>query len=240
MSLLTTRLGIKKPQDPDPFLTTDFQTNYDLIDSYPGVFVCTSGTKPSWGSAQAGQLIFCTDTKAVLAWTGTAWADPLTLPAAWQVSTSLNVYQTSSNISTPASGTYTIGTVQSSRACNAVFASVLQMGALDNGNAYSVSYNVLVNGSATPIHGATHGQDALWLQPNTAGSYNVYGYGVAGRSISVMGFGTCPLNAGSNTVVIQASTLAVNIDNTGNADEPASVLLVGGAVRLTAADTTNT
>jgi hypothetical protein len=73
MSTLGPRLTLKRPDDTDPFLTQDFVDNYNKLDAAPGIHVCTSTTKPSWASAQAGRMIFMTDWKCLQYWDGSAW-----------------------------------------------------------------------------------------------------------------------------------------------------------------------
>jgi hypothetical protein len=73
MSTLSPRMGLKRPDDSDPFLSQDFVDNWNKIDAAPGVHICTSGTRPSWGSAQAGRTVFLTDYKAFQWWDGSAW-----------------------------------------------------------------------------------------------------------------------------------------------------------------------
>lgn len=73
MSTLTPRMSLKRPDDTDPFLTTDFVSNYNILDAAPGAHICTSTTRPSWGSAQAGRTVFLTDYKCFQYWDGSAW-----------------------------------------------------------------------------------------------------------------------------------------------------------------------
>src|SRR5690606_6648465 len=73
MSTLTPRLGLKRPDGTDPLLTQDFVDNHNKPDAAPGVHVCTSSTRPSWGAAQAGRTIFLTDYKCFQWWDGSAW-----------------------------------------------------------------------------------------------------------------------------------------------------------------------
>jgi hypothetical protein len=71
----STVLGLKVNQLSDPFELSDFVGNWDILDASPGIFICTSVSRPSWGTAQAGRLIFMTDLKQTSYWTGTGWAD---------------------------------------------------------------------------------------------------------------------------------------------------------------------
>jgi hypothetical protein len=72
------RLLLKRPDGTDPFLRQDFVDNYNKIDAAPGVHICTSDTRPVWGSAQAGRMIFMTDYKQLQYWDGAAWNDERT------------------------------------------------------------------------------------------------------------------------------------------------------------------
>jgi microcystin-dependent protein len=73
VSSLTTRLALKRNDGTDPFLRADFTQNWNKLDQYPGTFVCTSGTRPSWGDAQIGLNIWETDTKLEYRWDGADW-----------------------------------------------------------------------------------------------------------------------------------------------------------------------
>lgn len=77
MATFTSRLGLKRPDVTDPFLTQDFYDNYNLIDAAPGLHICTSSTKPTWGVNQAGRSIFMTDYKYIEVWDGTNWIEPV-------------------------------------------------------------------------------------------------------------------------------------------------------------------
>lgn len=80
MSGATPRLGLKTFDPSDPFLRSDFDDNYTKLDAYPGSYICTSSTRPSWGAQQAGMRIFETDTRAEYVWSGSAWHEVLAVP----------------------------------------------------------------------------------------------------------------------------------------------------------------
>lgn len=208
MSTLTTRLGIKKPQDTDPFLTSDFDSNYDLIDSYPGVFICTSTTLPSWGTAQAGQFVMCTDTRDFLEWTGTAWRDPLALPAAWTLSTTINTTITPP-VGLNSNTTYTVGTITSTRACAAVVTAALNIQAADVSIDYSVLFNI--TGSGASLSSSVGGNFTQSARVDASGGGTV-GQGSAGSSfpLSIAWTGVLALNAGANVLT---ANVVVNSDN---------------------------
>lgn len=69
----STRLGLLVPSTSDPFVTLDIANNWLALDANPGVLVCTSTTRPSWGTAQNGQLISETDTGLQWRWNGASW-----------------------------------------------------------------------------------------------------------------------------------------------------------------------
>lgn len=74
-SQFTSRLGLMKPQNADTFLRQDFLDTMAILDGSPGIFICTSTTRPTdWGAAQAGRMIFESDLARVIRWTGTDWS----------------------------------------------------------------------------------------------------------------------------------------------------------------------
>ncbi|MFE6000292.1 hypothetical protein ACFQ6C_26085 [Streptomyces sp. NPDC056454] len=83
MSGTTPRLGLKTWDQSDPFLRQDFNDNSARLDSSPGVFLCTSSSRPAWGAAQAGMRAYETDTRREVVWTGSAWREPLSAPPVW-------------------------------------------------------------------------------------------------------------------------------------------------------------
>ena len=188
MSGTTTRLGLKTPADPDPFLTIDFVNNLQTIESYPGVFVCTSTTKPSWAAAQAGQLIYCTDTRNLLAWSGSAWFDPLVAPSAWNLSAGI-----SSSISSGASGSWSLGSFSSTRAGTALVLSTVFVGPVADIYEVIASTSVSINGN-----GAGQGS---WAQ---YGLYYSASFATAapGQGFGITSMGFCPVNAGSNSASV--------------------------------------
>jgi hypothetical protein len=83
MSGTTPRLGLKTWDQSDPFARQDFNDNNGKLDAYPGTYICTSGSRPSWGGSQTGLRIYETDTRRELVWTGTAWRELLSAPPVW-------------------------------------------------------------------------------------------------------------------------------------------------------------
>lgn len=72
MATSTTRLGLRKPANPDVVnVVSDVNANMDKIDSSVNLFPCTSATKPALPFT--GQLILLTDAQVVQCWTGTQW-----------------------------------------------------------------------------------------------------------------------------------------------------------------------
>lgn len=78
MSTTTPKMGLKSWDGTDPFLRTDFNSNNALLDASPGVYVCDSTTKPTWGAANTGRLIWLTDEKRLQFWDGSTWNDERT------------------------------------------------------------------------------------------------------------------------------------------------------------------
>lgn len=103
------RLGLRVPDTTDPFLTSDFQTNWAKVDNYPGVFTTTSSSRP--GSPWIGQHVYETDTGQTIVWDGVHWGAPVS-NLAWVWWAGVSPWLTSSGpISSPpvTSSYYTYG-----------------------------------------------------------------------------------------------------------------------------------
>ncbi len=75
MATFSSVMGLKLNDLSDPFQVSDFTGNWGILDASPGTFICTSTSRPSWGAAQAGRLIFMKDLKQLSYWDGSAWND---------------------------------------------------------------------------------------------------------------------------------------------------------------------
>jgi hypothetical protein len=73
MATSTPRLALTKPAGTDLVSLADINANYDKLDTNAGIFLCTSVTRP--GTPYSGQLIFETDTRRILQWSGTSWVN---------------------------------------------------------------------------------------------------------------------------------------------------------------------
>ena len=67
----STRMGLRVPATTDRFSTADVAYNWQQLDKYPGIYVCTSGTRPVWGANQAGMVILESNTGLPWEWDGT-------------------------------------------------------------------------------------------------------------------------------------------------------------------------
>lgn len=77
MSTPSPKMGLTLPTTTDRFSTSELRSNWEKIDASPGTFICTSSTRPAWGSSQAGRQIYETNTNLTWTWTGTAWTRTL-------------------------------------------------------------------------------------------------------------------------------------------------------------------
>lgn len=75
MATFTTILGLKVNDESDSFSLADFTGNWRLLDQSPGIFICSSTSRPNWGPDQAGRFIFMNDLKARSFWDGASWND---------------------------------------------------------------------------------------------------------------------------------------------------------------------
>lgn len=115
MSTRTTKLNLVNNTGSDPFSLDDFSTNWNILDSEPGVYVCTSTTRPTWGPNQAGRTIVETDTFRLLVWNGGNWQEPLTAPGVWMFESAPQL-ALAANVST----SWTLGSISVKRPCQIV------------------------------------------------------------------------------------------------------------------------
>jgi hypothetical protein len=74
MPTSSTRLALNIFSTADVFSTAQYDANWSLLDNYPGIFVCTSSTRPTWGANQNGMRIHETDTGLSWVWNGSAFS----------------------------------------------------------------------------------------------------------------------------------------------------------------------
>jgi hypothetical protein len=76
----TTHLGLEAPNTSDPFLTSGLDSNLELLDQFPGVFIDTIANinteVGTWGSNQLGMYAYATDQNILWQWNGTALEKP--------------------------------------------------------------------------------------------------------------------------------------------------------------------
>ena len=109
MATFSNYLNLKLNAPNDPFLLSDFVSNWQILDANPGIFITTSGARPSYTSAQSGRLIFLTDLKQFQWWNGTAWqTDALYAPPIFHGGVSLNQVIARNTTTTPTVLTFSI------------------------------------------------------------------------------------------------------------------------------------
>lgn len=70
----TPRMGLERPLEDHQYSRGEYADNLSKIDQFPGVFICTSGTRPvSWGAAHSGMQIWETDRSLMWRWDGAAF-----------------------------------------------------------------------------------------------------------------------------------------------------------------------
>lgn len=192
MSTTSQHMGLKIPDGSDPFLRTDFVNNLNIQDQYPGNWICTSTTRPTWGAAQAGMRITETDTRRTLLWNGTSFNEMLYGPAVWWGALRPNVTVNHGTVVT-----YTLGTFTVNRPGTLVgFA--------------SVEYNLTTRGfmgvtSRIMIDGATSGFDNNIAEYVATGWPNNSTFGTGTWSTTVPVLGVRNISAGTHSIGI-AST----------------------------------
>lgn len=195
MSTSTPRLQLKRNDGTDPFQRQDFVDNWNKLDAAPGHHVCTSTSRPTWGAAQAGRLIWETDTRTQWSWSGTAWLPPLTATSGWMLGVS--PVQT---LAAGAAATYTLGTITTTRPGTLLVDLSGVLASLDTAQQ---------NASVTPYIGgaaASGGSSGVsfqqWTGSNNNASYNVY------ENISAKGYKA--VAPGSFTIQARVSVGAIS------------------------------
>lgn len=112
MATFSTLLGLKLNDPTDPFLLSDFVGNWNILDATPGIFVCTSSSRPTWGAPQAGRTIFMTDYKQMSYWDGAAWQDLRDNAPVFYAGQFINT-----SMSSGSNPTFTVMTFTTPRAC---------------------------------------------------------------------------------------------------------------------------
>ena len=83
MSTSSSKLGLTKPDAADTFTVTSFQTNYQLIDDSPGIYIGSTSAITSkvaaWGASQDGMRVWDTTTDTMYRWDWTGSTGSLVL-----------------------------------------------------------------------------------------------------------------------------------------------------------------
>lgn len=192
MSTTSQHMGLKIPDGSDAFLRTDFVNNYNIQDQYTGDWICTSTTRPVWGSAQAGMKIVETDTRRTMLWSGTTWREMLYAPAVWTGHLRPNV--------TLAHGTtaeYTIGTFTVSRP-GTIFGLLSIEISMPTRGACGGNYRCLIDGAEANIDTPNGGEFVYSNWPNTSTM------GTLNWVVTTPSMGIRNISAGTHSIGIRA------------------------------------
>lgn len=162
MTTKSPKLGLIVPTTTDQFKTADIAANWNTIDGSPGIFPCTSSTRPTWGSSQVGRYIVETDTHRLLQWTGTAWQEPAVAVGEWGFDSEPNA-----TLAPNAKVVYTMGTINVQRPCTVLIIHTVRA----QFRPYLSQWLV----SAPQVDGKTvllgsHGADLQWADLSSASS----------------------------------------------------------------------
>lgn len=219
MSTTSQRMGLKIPDGSDPFLRTDFVQNYNTLDSYPGVRICTSTTRPAWGAGQAGMLILETDTRRNMMWTGTTWREMLYGPAVWWGSTRPQVMAGANTVLT-----YTVGTFTVNRPGTLLGMLTTEMALSDRGwNACNV--RCMLDGVDANIDTGFGGEFIASTLPNTST------FGTNKSVTTVPSLGIRNISAGTHSIGLRVQTSASNVADLKLTSVRAVAMFVNGTDR---------
>lgn len=195
MSTTSQRMGLKIPDGSDPFLRTDFVQNYNTLDSYPGVRICTSTTRPTWGAGQAGMMVMETDTRRNMLWTGTTWREMLVGPALWWGSMRPQVMIGAGTMVTYVVGTFTVNRPGS------LFGLTTTEHALPCRGYTGATTRVMIDGSDANFDGPNqHGEFVQTAFPNTST------FGTDRWYQTVASMGVRNISAGTHSIGIRVTT----------------------------------
>lgn len=202
MSTLSQHLGLILNDPSDPFKRTDQVGNWQKLDQYPGTFICTSTTRPSWAAAQAGLSIYETDTRRTVKWTGSAWHEGQTASPTWTGSIAPAV-----SLATNQTVTYTIGTLTTLRAATLEVKLIVEgrQNRFPNQGTSALGFTVypLIDGANASINTSAQGFYSQWTETSSSGSYNDY------RQIPALGLKS--VAAGSHSVGVKVvSSIGAN------------------------------
>ena len=182
MATYTSRLGLKRNDGSDPFKRQDFVDNANRLDAAPGVHVCTSSTRPTWASGQAGRLIYETDTNSLFHWNSTAFVAQLTTPLTWA-----GGIAPGATLSTNATASYNFANINAPRATNLIIVGTARCAATGSNLAGASAYPLL-DSTVVAVGAMPYTQ---WILRDGTPYYDH-------REIPF--FGLTPVSAGAHTV----------------------------------------
>lgn len=206
MSTTSQHMGLKVPDGSDPFIRADFVQNYTTMDKYPGNWICTSTTRPTWGSAQSGMCITETDTRRTMMWTGSNWREMLYGPAVWWGSIRPGV-----RISYYTSLVYTVGTFTVNRPGSLFVLGDVELSFPSTGNV-AVNTRVTIDGAQSNWDGDAYGEYARstwWTTP--VANQNTWAV-----TMPIMGIRN--ISAGSHSIGFTVATNSTGITPSNSAE----------------------
>lgn len=142
----TPRLGLRTWDGSDPFLREDFNFNFDTLDANPGIYICTSTTRPSgWTGSDLGRLIYERDTGRLLSWNNPGWISPEDAPYARTASVAPN-----ENLGRNGKKTYTLRSITVRRPSTIIMIGIARIG-IDAGRTQNVWIDPWINGSDASV-----------------------------------------------------------------------------------------
>lgn len=231
MATYTDKLGLIKPAGTDPFLLSDFNDNTDAIDRAPGVHYCTSSTRPSWGTNEAGRLIVETDTKKMFIWPGSgSFVEVVNTVAATANTNANTAISTANSASGAASTAYTLANDTSNK-LNSLTPIYYQAFDPTSGTSTIASGQILVAAGQnswsmlpdSPPKGTTFVAPAsgkVTIQVSGQVTTRTYTTGLSYilRTGSSIGSGTIPSNISTNTPASTGAALTIQGLNSATDD----------------------
>lgn len=199
MSTTTPRIGLTKPDGSDQFSRAILNANSDKLDSQPGLWVCTSTTRPAWTTAQKGQCISETDTRRIMHWDGSAWHDIQTNPPVFY-----RAYapQTQVAIATNQTLQLTLGTITLRRPASIAVMAIANLKQMRY-QSFQCNYYPLIDNGYIGAYGGTTTDANQWHTYGAEGNWNDY------RVVPSLGM-KANLAAGNHTLGIRVGAAQGN------------------------------
>jgi hypothetical protein len=207
----STKLGINIFSTADQFSTAAYNNNWQILDGFPGFYICTSTTRPVWGANQYGMRITETDTGLTWMWTGTGWVRNIAAGSALGASGAQARVTRTSNIGTtttwtpPGTGTLTTAVTQTVHPPNGGRLLMIVAEVPEVGNPSGLSY-IVIQRDATilnsyPVWTAQQTGSGNSGKAGSPGNFVTFDVPGEASAVYTLAFAAATVSGGTTTLV---------------------------------------